>query len=153
MHRAGFSHRFKRNPGPSQRAGLRVLLEGGKPGSSDASVAALHNHKPVAHRDEGGALIEYRIRLYGIPMRWTSEITEWDSPRMFEDTQIRGPYRKWVHRHTFEETDEGTVVTDEVRYRVPGGTVINWLFVGSRVRKIFDYRKAKLKELFSSIPA
>lgn len=100
-----------------------------------------------------GALIEYRIRLYGIPMRWTSEITEWDPPLMFEDTQIRGPYRKWVHRHTFEETDEGTVVTDEVRYRVPGGTVINWLFVGSRVRKIFDYRKAKLKELFSSIPA
>ena len=81
-------------------------------------------------------------------MKWTSEITEWDPPNMFEDTQIRGPYRKWVHRHTFEETDEGTVVTDEVRYRVPGGAVINRLFVRSRVRKIFDYRKDKLKELF-----
>lgn len=96
-----------------------------------------------------GALIEYRIRLYGIPMKWTSEITEWDPPHMFEDTQIRGPYRKWVHRHTFEETDEGTVVTDEVRYRVPGGAVINRLFVRGQVRKIFDYRKAKLKELFA----
>ena len=103
---------------------------------------------PLPIEMKAGALIEYRIRLYGIPMKWTSEITEWDPPHMFEDTQIRGPYRKWVHRHTFEERDEGTVVTDEVRYRVPGGAVINRLFVGSRVRKIFDYRKAKLKELF-----
>lgn len=103
---------------------------------------------PLPIEMKAGALIEYRIRLYGIPMKWTSEITEWDPPHMFEDTQIRGPYRKWVHRHTFEETDEGTVVTDEVRYRVPGGAVIDRLFVSGRVRKIFDYRKAKLKELF-----
>ena len=95
-----------------------------------------------------GALIEYQIRLHGIPLKWTSEITEWEPPHMFEDTQVRGPYRKWVHRHTFEETDEGTVVTDEVRYAVLGGAIINKLFVGGQVRKIFDYRKAKLKELF-----
>lgn len=103
---------------------------------------------PLPIEMRAGALIEYRIRLYGIPMKWTSEITEWDPPHMFEDTQIRGPYRKWVHRHTFEATDEGTVVTDEVRYRVPGGAVINRLFVRGRVKRIFEYRKAKLKELF-----
>ena len=65
---------------------------------------------PLAIEMNVGALIEYRIRLYGIPMRWTTDIAEWDPPRMFEDTQIRGPYRKWVHRHTFEETDKGTVL-------------------------------------------
>ena len=95
-----------------------------------------------------GATIEYRIRLYGVPMKWSSEITEWDPPRMFEDTQIRGPYRKWVHRHTFRETDEGTVATDQVLYRVPGGAVVNKLFIAGQVRRIFDYRKAKLKEIF-----
>ena len=95
-----------------------------------------------------GAIIEYRIRLYGVPMKWVSEITEWDPPRMFEDTQIRGPYRKWVHRHTFRETGEGTVATDQVLYRVLGGAVVNKLFIAGQVRKIFDYRKAKLKEIF-----
>lgn len=95
-----------------------------------------------------GAIIEYRIRLYGVPMKWVSEITEWDPPHLFEDTQIRGPYRKWVHRHTFRETGEGTVAMDQVQYRVLGGSVVNKLFIAGQVRKIFDYRKAKLKEIF-----
>ena len=95
-----------------------------------------------------GAIIEYRIRLYGVPMKWISEITEWDPPHLFEDTQIRGPYRKWVHRHTFRETNEGTVATDHVQYRVLGGSVVNKLFIEGQVRRIFAYRKAKLKEIF-----
>ena len=104
---------------------------------------------PLPIEMKAGARIEYRIRLHGIPMKWVSEITAWDPPRMFEDTQIRGPYRKWVHRHTFEETDEGTLVTDEVLYRVPGGALVNKLFIAGRVRKIFEYREAKLRELFA----
>lgn len=104
---------------------------------------------PLPIEMKAGALIEYRIRLHCIPMKWVSEITEWDPPRMFEDTQIRGPYRKWVHRHTFEETDEGTVVTDDVTYQVPGGSIINKLFVAGRMRKIFAYREEKLRQLFA----
>ena len=104
---------------------------------------------PLPIEMKARARIEYRIRLHGIPMKWVSEITAWDPPRMFEDTQIRGPYRKWVHRHTFEETDEGTLVTDEVLYRVPGGSLVNKLFIAGRVRKIFEYREAKLRELFA----
>ena len=96
-----------------------------------------------------GAMIEYRIRLRGIPVRWVSEITEWQPPLRFEDTQVRGPYRKWVHRHSFEETSEGTLAVDEVWYRVPGGAVVNRLFVAGELKRIFDYRKAKLIELFS----
>ena len=56
-----------------------------------------------------GLVIQYRIRVQGIPHRWDSEITEWRPPFGFTDTQIRGPYRYWVHRHGFEETPEGTV--------------------------------------------
>ena len=96
-----------------------------------------------------GAMIEYRIRLHGIPVRWVSEITGWEPPFWFEDTQVRGPYRKWVHRHSFEGTSEGTLAADEVWYRVPGGAVVNRLFVAGELKRIFDYRKAKLLELFS----
>ena len=97
---------------------------------------------------KAGARIAYRIRLHGLPVRWESEITEWEPPCRFTDTQIRGPYRRWVHRHRFEETPGGTLVTDEVTYRVLGGALANRLFVAGEVRKIFDYRKARLLELF-----
>ena len=95
-----------------------------------------------------GTRISYRIRLRGIPVRWDSEITEWEPPYRFTDTQIRGPYRSWAHGHVFEETAEGTLVTYDVAYRVPGGALVNRLLVAGELRRIFDYRKAKLAEIF-----
>ena len=97
-----------------------------------------------------GTRIEYRIRLRGIPVRWVSEITEWEPPARFTDEQVRGPYSLWAHNHLFEETPEGTLAIDEVTYRVPGGRLINWLFVSRELRRIFYYRKARLLEAFPS---
>ena len=90
-----------------------------------------------------GTIIDYRIRIRGVPVRWLSEITEWDPPAGFCDVQRKGPYRVWAHRHTFEEVDGGTLVTDSVDYRVPGGALVNRLFVAGELRRIFGYRKAR----------
>ena len=95
-----------------------------------------------------GTIIEYRIRLRGVPVKWRSEITEWDPPFAFCDEQRRGPYRFWIHRHTFEERPEGTLVTDHVDYDVLGGALVNRLFVAGELRRIFDYRRERLTELF-----
>ncbi|MYC38904.1 MAG: SRPBCC family protein [Chloroflexi bacterium] len=95
-----------------------------------------------------GTVIQYRLKLHGIPVRWDSEITEWEPPFRFTDTQIRGPYRLWVHYHRFENTPDGTLVADDVTYRVAGGALVNRLFVANDLRRIFDYRKAKLLELY-----
>jgi hypothetical protein len=95
-----------------------------------------------------GAIIDYRIRLRGIPIRWRSEITAWEPGRRFVDEQRRGPYRLWVHEHGFSEKDGGTLVTDNVRYAVPGGPLFNKLFVAGDVAKIFEYRRRKLEEIF-----
>ena len=105
---------------------------------------------PLPIEMAAGARIGYRIRLHGIPIRWESEITEWTPPHGFTDVQRRGPYRSWVHRHTSDETPDGTLVTDDVSYRVLGGSLVNRLFVAGQLRRIFAYRKAKLQERFPS---
>jgi ligand-binding SRPBCC domain-containing protein len=95
-----------------------------------------------------GTLIDYRITVHGLPIRWRTEIAEWDPPRQFVDVQLRGPYTLWRHTHTFDERDEGTVCLDQVRYRPRGGVLVHWLFVRRDVERIFQYRQQRLKEMF-----
>jgi ligand-binding SRPBCC domain-containing protein len=95
-----------------------------------------------------GTLIDYRITVHGFPIRWRTEIAEWDPPRQFVDVQLRGPYTLWRHTHTFEERDGGTVCLDQVRYRPRGGALVHWLFVRRDVERIFQYRQQRLKEMF-----
>ena len=92
-----------------------------------------------------GTLIDYKLRLHGIPIRWRSEITRWDPPRAFRDEQRRGPYQVWEHTHTFEAVEGGTVVTDRVVYAVPGGALIDRLFVRPDLKRIFDYRALAMR--------
>ncbi len=98
-----------------------------------------------------GARIDYRLRVRGIPLRWQSEITVWEPPWRFADVQRRGPYRLWVHEHTFRECDGGTEVGDHVTYAVPGGWLVERLLVGPDVRRIFAYRRRVLDELFPPV--
>jgi ligand-binding SRPBCC domain-containing protein len=93
-----------------------------------------------------GTRIQYQLTLHGIPIRWESEITGWNPPYFFSDDQIRGPYRRWHHEHNFEEKDGGTLVRDKVEYAVPGGALVNRLFVAPDLRRIFDFRTATLKQ-------
>ena len=95
-----------------------------------------------------GAKIEYRLRLHGLPLRWRTEITAWDPPHRFVDEQRRGPYRTWVHEHTFRESDGGCEMQDSVKYAVFGGGLVNSLFVKNDVRRIFEYRAQALAEIF-----
>jgi ligand-binding SRPBCC domain-containing protein len=95
-----------------------------------------------------GALIDYQIRIHGFPVRWRTEITAWNPPFNFADEQRRGPYRRWTHTHTFVEKDGGTLCRDHVIYAVPGGALVNYLFVRRDVQKIFAYRTGALKKRF-----
>jgi ligand-binding SRPBCC domain-containing protein len=114
--------------------------------------AFLHFHVVTASPIEmrAGALIDYRLRLRGVPLRWQSEITQWDPPHRFADAQRRGPYRQWDHTHTFEEESGGTMVRDHVLYRLLGPDLItravNALLVAPDTRRIFGFRHAALEE-------
>ena len=95
-----------------------------------------------------GIRIDYRLRLHGIPLRWQSEITLWEPPFRFVDVQTRGPYRSWIHEHTFESRDGGTLMRDTVRYAVHGGALVRKLFVAPDLKRIFDFRRVQLESLF-----
>ncbi len=97
---------------------------------------------------KAGALIDYRLRVHGIPLRWQSEITVWEPPVCFVDAQRRGPYTAWVHAHVFEERDGGTLVKDCVHYSVLGGALVDRLLVRRDVAAIFNFRRQKLQALF-----
>lgn len=95
-----------------------------------------------------GLLIDYKLRVKGLPIRWASRICVWDPPRRFADEQMRGPYKWWHHEHTFESIEGGTVARDCVHYGVTGGALVHAMFVEPDLRKIFSYRHTKMVERF-----
>jgi ligand-binding SRPBCC domain-containing protein len=100
---------------------------------------------------EKGAHIQYALRLRGIPLRWLTEIEQWDPPHGFVDTQIKGPYRLWHHTHTFSLVEGGTNIVDVVQYALPFGLlgrIVHRLQVAGDVARIFDYRQQQIKVLF-----
>jgi ligand-binding SRPBCC domain-containing protein len=106
---------------------------------------------PPDTRIETGTVLEYRLRLRRLPLRWRSEIAAWEPPRRFVDRQIKGPYSLWVHEHRFEECDDGTVVIDRVEYAVPGGRLVQRFLVAPDLKEIFRYRHGALSEIFNRL--
>jgi hypothetical protein len=106
--------------------------------------------RPVEMRT--GALIDYRLRVRGIPLRWRSEITAWEPLHRFVDEQRRGPYRLWHHEHAFEPRDGGTLCRDVVRYAVPFDFLTHRWLVRPDIERIFSFRRQTLGGFFQAAP-
>lgn len=102
--------------------------------------------RPIEMRE--GALIDYKLRVRGLPLRWRTLIKEWQPPHRFVDAQLRGPYRQWIHTHTFEPHDGGTLVRDVVQYAVPFDFLAHPLFVRRDIERIFLFRQEALRQRF-----
>lgn len=102
--------------------------------------------QPIVMRE--GTLIDYTVRVAGVPVRWRALISHWDPPSEFADEQLRGPYALWHHRHRFTTvgTDE-TRMDDEVLFRLPFAPLGNLAlpFVKHELRRIFEYRHATIE--------
>ncbi len=102
-----------------------------------------------------GTVIEYRLRLRGVPIRWLTRIEAWDPGRRFVDRQVEGPFRLWHHTHTFEpagEGSEGTVMRDLVRYAPPLGplgALAHRAFIRRDLERIFDFRQQETARLLA----
>ncbi|UCF62651.1 MAG: SRPBCC family protein [bacterium] len=100
---------------------------------------------------KAGTIIDYKLKLHRIPLSWKTEISEWDPPHRFTDIQVKGPYRKWIHQHIFENSGSGTRMKDMLEYAIPAGflsSFINQLLVRKDIESIFRYREKKYREIF-----
>jgi uncharacterized protein (TIGR01777 family) len=99
---------------------------------------------------EEGTKFKYQLKLHGLPISWTTIITEWSENSRFVDYQKTGPYQIWYHRHIFIPVKGGTLMVDEVRFRLPFGFIGEFFglpFVKKDVENIFNYRKKVIGEL------
>jgi ligand-binding SRPBCC domain-containing protein len=104
-----------------------------------------------------GTRIGYRLRLHSIPIRWVSRIAEFGEGvrhAFFADEQLRGPYRRWYHRHEFTAVPEGVRIDDRVEYELPLGPVgraVHHLVVRHQLAAIFDHRARVIAARFPRI--
>jgi ligand-binding SRPBCC domain-containing protein len=100
-----------------------------------------------------GALIDYQLKLRGLPITWKTEISEWNPPHVFVDRALKSPYKQWIHRHTFTRLETNkTLIEDEVRYRLPLeplGDLTHWL-VRRELDYIFDFRQRAVARILQS---
>ena len=99
-----------------------------------------------------GTLIDYRLKLYGVPIKWRTEIETFEPESRFTDQQLSGPYALWHHQHHFEDVEGGTLMKDIVRYRVRFGifgTIAHALFVRRSLKRIFQFRSTAVHEVFA----
>jgi ligand-binding SRPBCC domain-containing protein len=104
-------------------------------------------HQPIAMRE--GTLIDYRLRLLGVPLRWRSRILRWQPPSGFVDEQVRGPYRLWEHTHSFHDEGDETIIEDVVRYRLPFWPLgeIAHPMVRLQLARIFRFRQTAVRKV------
>ena len=94
-----------------------------------------------------GTLIDYRLRLFAVPLSWRARIMDWEPPAGFVDEQVRGPYRLWRHAHRFYDAEEGTVIEDTVHYRLPFGRFGDLFhpLVRLQLGRIFQFRQSAVR--------
>lgn len=101
-----------------------------------------------------GMLIDYIVKpVFGIPLKWQTEIFNVNKPHCFADRQLKGPYKIWEHTHTFIPQENGTLMKDEIKYQIPFGIIgqmAHSLFVREKVKDIFRFREKALDKIFET---
>ncbi len=100
---------------------------------------------PIPMRE--GTLIDYRLRLFGVPLRWRARISRWQPPVGFVDEQLQGPYAAWRHTHRFHDDGGATIVEDVVRYGLPFGPPGDLFhpLVRLQLGRIFRFRQSAVR--------
>jgi len=107
--------------------------------------------EPIVMKE--GAIFDYHIKVFSIPMRWQSYILHYDPPYQFIDIQLKGPHDYWHHQHSFSEKNGGTLIKDRVHYRMPLGLLGTCLdkVIGNKMnQRLFKHRDIIIKDYFQT---
>jgi len=100
-----------------------------------------------------GMKIAYIVKpLFGVPLKWETTIGKTEILKFFSDSQTKGPFKLWEHKHTFEVKDNGVLMTDDLKYQLPFGwigDITHELIVKKKIENIFTYRKEILEKIFN----
>jgi NADH dehydrogenase len=109
----------------------------------------MHTSEPTT---EAGSTIDYTVRpLFGIPTKWRTRIDEVEAPHRFRDSQVKGPYKSWVHEHRFSAIDGGVRMDDRIEYEMPFGpigTLGHRMLVRAQLQHLFDFRANAIDAIF-----
>ncbi len=101
-----------------------------------------------------GQIIQYTVSpVFGMKIKWVTEITQVKRNSYFIDEQRFGPYSFWHHKHFIKEIDNGILMDDIIHYKIPFGfigEILNKVYVQNKLNKIFKYRENKLNEIFGN---
>ena len=98
-----------------------------------------------------GAIIDYTVKILGVPVRWRTMITSYKENEYFVDEQLKGPYSYWHHKHTFKEVDGGILIIDEITYALPIQAfrkIVHPVLIKPQLNQIFDFRFQTIKDKF-----
>lgn len=98
-----------------------------------------------------GSIIKYRLTIMGITLKWKTKILDLKENSYFVDTQEKGPYKTWLHTHSFVAHKRGTLLIDTVHYRLGFGILNHWLslfFAAKTIEKVFLFRTQAMKKIF-----
>jgi ligand-binding SRPBCC domain-containing protein len=94
--------------------------------------------------EELGSRVKLRVSAGPITRIWTSEHTAFERGRMFRDTMVAGPFRKWEHTHLFiPDTASTSWLEDRVEFVLPLGQLGKILACGythRRLQHLFAWR-------------
>ena len=96
-----------------------------------------------------GEDVTWEARHLGMRWRMKVKITAYDRPRQFRDAMVTGPFKFMKHEHHFEQTRNGSLMTDRFEFASPGG-ILGWVFdtfyLTGYLRKLLETRNAAIKE-------
>ncbi len=134
-----FSHRFTVRASLEQVAAFHSDSRALRRLTPPPVIVQFNDVEPLGE----GSLADFTMWMGPIPVRWVAKHTQFDPLHGFTDTQVSGPFKAWIHRHSFQPMDDQTTsVIDEVT-ATPGSGIKSGLisrFMWLNLRILFAYR-------------
>lgn len=103
-----------------------------------------------------GSRYAFEVRAHGQRQKFVHEVTDWQRPVGFTETQVTGPFGAMQHVRRFEPDGAGTRLVEIVDFEPPGG-LLGFLLTEARLRRMlsegFEHQHRELQRLLGRAEA